>query len=572
MIVEDSSKRLQGRVLLIIVILTGILLVLAAQLISIQALGGGLVPITPEPPLASTPSATEESTKPPTYRSRGNILDRSGYLLATDIYQWEVSVSLNLIEDREQIAQTLAPLLGLSSDEILNEMAEAEMPQYVPLARGIDEATGEKIVDMGLLGVRADPYPRRYYPQGSLAAHVLGFVTLDSRSFYGVEEFYQEFLTGLSVLRHVEYSDVALPSYFYPFVPSPVGRDLILTLDARIQYLVERELQQAVAEYEAQGGTVIVLDPKTGDVLAMANEPHFDPNYYNNCDLAWWLNQAIGRIFEPGSVVKVLTLAAGLDSKAITLDQTFVDKGSLEVGGYTIQNSDRRAHGVVTLTDILAKSLNVGAAQVSLAMGPDVFYQYLHRFGFGRVTEIDLAREVSGRLKTPDDPEWSLSDLAANAYGQGVSVTPIQLITAVSAIANDGVAMHPRVVRMMVDQGKIIPLHPRPYPRAISVETARAMRSLMAEATARGIDEDLVPGYKVAGKTGTAQIPTRSGYSDEVITSYVAFLPADDPQAIVLVTLYQPARATWASEVAVPVFQRIATKLVRLLEIPPDQP
>ncbi len=220
---------------------------------------------------------------------------------------------------------------------------------------------------------------------------------------------------------------------------------------------------------------------------------------------------------------------------------------------------------------ILAQALNVGAAQVSLKLGPEAFYRYLRDFGIGRVTEVDLAGESAGIVKNPNSPLWSESDLATNAYGQGLAVTPLQLATAIAAIANDGVVMKPHLVRATVDRGRPIPIRPKAQQRAISAETARAMRQLMRDATARGIDADLVPGYQVAGKTGTAQVPTSTGYSEDMtIATYVAFLPADDPRVVVLVKLDRPTRSTWAAEVTVPVFQRIAVELVRLLDIPPD--
>ncbi len=562
MVTEDSPSCSQRRILAVAAGLTGLLLVLILQLVRWHVLEHDTIP-------AALPPRISEN---PPYPARGNILDRHGQLIATDVFRWDVGVSPGVVKDKEQLARDLAPLLGQSVEDIQKKLTVGPEVQYVPLAADLDQAAGEQIAALKRFGVRAEPHPRRYYPQGELAARVLGFVNLEGKAFYGVEAFYQEFLTGASTLRNVQTSDEPLPATFAPYIPSPIGRDLILTLDLGIQYLVEAELERALEYYGAQAGTVIVLDPKTGEILAMANEPGFDPNRLYEDERTRWANNAISLQYEPGSVVKVITLAAGLDSEAITLNQMFKDPGVLEVGGREIHNSDRRAHGDITLTDILAYSLNVGAAQVSLAMGTDTFYRYLYRFGFGRVTEVDLAGELPGTVKDPNSAEWSESDLATNAYGQGVAVTPLQLITAISFIANDGVAIRPHIVRQMVDHGRVIPVRPRFYQRAIRVETAQQMKKLMVDATARGIDAALVPGYKVAGKTGTAQIPTSSGYREDIsIATYVAFLPADDPRVIVLVKLDRPTRSVWASEVAVPVFQRIASELVRMLDIPPDE-
>ncbi len=562
MVNEGLSFRFQRRLAAVAASLSLLLALLVLQLVRWHVL------VHPDTIPAPVPIARSDP-----YRARGNIVDRHGQLLATDVFRWDIGVSPDVLrdEDQEKLAHELAPLLKRSADELLAEMRAHPQARYVRLASAVDQEVGEQIANLGRFGLIAEPRPRRYYPQNELAAHLLGFVNVEGKAFYGIEEFYQEFLTNASTLYDSQAGDEALPADFSSFIPSPVGRDLILTLDSGIQYLVQTELRHAIEYYGAQAGTIIVLDPRTGEILAAASEPTFDPNRYYEGDQKNWANSAISLAYEPGSVVKAVTLAAGLDAQAITLTETFRDTGRLEVGGYEIRNSDRRAHGIVTLTDILAQSLNVGAAQVSLKLGPEAFYRYLRDFGFGRVTEVDLAGESAGIVKNPNSPLWSESDLATNAYGQGLAVTPLQLATAIAAIANDGVVMKPHLVRATVDRGRPIPIRPKAQQRAISAETARAMRQLMRDATARGIDADLVPGYQVAGKTGTAQVPTSTGYSEDMtIATYVAFLPADDPRVVVLVKLDRPTRSTWAAEVTVPVFQRIAVELVRLLDIPPD--
>jgi cell division protein FtsI/penicillin-binding protein 2 len=560
-VVGNLPQRFQRRLLAVALLLILLLFLLVLQLVRWHAL--------PHPGILS--AAAAQPYTPQTYVARGNIVDRHGNLLATDVYRWTVGISPSVVVDKEKVAQELAPLLKQSVVDLLGKMTANPDAQYVILASDVDESIGEQINDLHRFGVSAEPHPRRYYPQGSLGAHVVGFVNAEGQAYYGVEEFYQEFLTGASTLRNAPSGSEALPDAFAAYVPSPAGRDLVLTLDAGIQYLVEAQLKHALSYYGAQAGTIIVLDPKTGEILASASQPDFDPNRYFDGAGKGWANGAISLPYEPGSVVKVVTMAAGLDAGAITMDQRFIDSGLLEVGGYEIRNSDRLAHGSVTLTDILAQSLNVGAAEISLQMGKGIFYDYLQRFGFGQVTEIDLAGELPGLVKDPNSAVWSQSDLATNAYGQGLTVTPLQLIAAVAAIANDGVSIRPHLVSKMVESGRVISVRPRPNPRAIKVETARALRQIMADATTRGIDANLVPGYRVAGKTGTAQVPTSTGYSEDMtIATYVAFLPADDPRVVVLVKLDHPTRSQWASEVTVPVFQSVATELVRLLDIPPD--
>lgn len=562
MVNEGLSFRFQRRLAAVAASLSLLLALLVLQLVRWHVLA--------HPDTIPVPVSVDRGEP---YRTRGNIVDRHGQLLATDVYRWNIGVSPDVLTGAaaEKLAQELAPLLKQPEDELLAKIRAQPQASYVLLAPAIDQKVGEQIASRRFFGVIAEARPRRYYPQNELAAHLLGFVNVEGKAFYGVEEFYQEFLTNTSTLYDSQVGDDTLPAGFSPFIPSPVGRDLILTIDSGIQYLVQTELRRAIEYYGAQAGTIIVLDPRTGEILAAASEPTFDPNRYYEGDDKSWANSAISLAYEPGSVVKVVTLAAGLDAQVITLDETFRDNGRLEVGGHEILNSDRRAHGIVTLTDILAQSLNVGAAQVSLKLGPEVFYRYLRNFGFGQVTEVDLAGEVAGIVKDPNSSVWSESDLATNAYGQGLTATPLQLVAAVAAIANDGVLMKPHLVHATVDHGRLIPIRPRARQRAISAETARAMRQLMRDATARGIGADLVPGYQVAGKTGTAQVPTLTGYSeDTTIATYVAFLPADDPRIVVLVRLDRPTRSTWAAEVTVPVFQRIAVELVRLLDIPPD--
>ncbi|GAB4560507.1 MAG: penicillin-binding protein 2 [Anaerolineae bacterium] len=563
MAIQQLAPHLRWRVYVVAAGLLGLLIILALQLLRWQLLGRDAV-------LAAAP---QQMAQEAVLLSRGNILDRHGVLLATDVYRWDIGVSPNILSDENEqaIAEILAEHLDLNKEEILAAIKAAPEAKYVPLASQVDQATGEQINAIATPGLKAEPRPMRYYPQKGMAAHVLGFVNLEGRGYYGLEEFYEEFLTGHTVMRNVHVDATPLPEAFSRFIPSPAGRDLILTIDAGIQYTIERELARAIDAYGAKSGTIIVMDPKTGAILGLANLPRFDNNRYYEAPPSAWPNAAISQPYEPGSVVKALTVAAGLDSGIIAPDETFEDEGVIKIGEYEIKNSDRRGHGMVTLEDILAMSLNVGAAKISLKMGPEPFYHYLRQFGFGQVTEVDLAGELPGLVKDPNSAVWGLSDLATNAYGQGISVTPLQLIRAVAAIANDGFLVRPYVVQKMVDQGAAISRQPEPRQRAISPETARAVRDLMARATARSFDGDLVPGYKVAGKTGTAQVATESGYRDDaIIATYVAFLPADDPQVIMLVKIDEPTRSQWANEVAVPVFQNVARELVRLLDIPPD--
>ncbi|MBN8618803.1 MAG: penicillin-binding protein 2, partial [Anaerolineae bacterium] len=347
---------------------------------------------------------------------------------------------------------------------------------------------------------------------------------------------------------------------------------IYLTIDRDIQYLIESELSLALSSTGAESGTIIVMDPRTGDILGMTNAPSYDPNDPQSVRDTVWNNPAISQQYEPGSVMKVLTVAAALDMGTISPNWTYNDQGVLETAGVRVFNWDRQAHGIVDTTGILVQSLNVGAATISLQMGPIDFYKYMSKFGFARLTGVNLQGEASGTLYVPGDSNWSESNLLTNSYGQGVAVTPLQMITAVSAIANDGLMMQPNVINRIVTDGQVNVSQPIALGRPISAETARIVRDMMVAVVQNGLDEDAsLPGYTIAGKTGTSEIPTPVGYrSDAWIMSFIGFLPADDPEVIVLIKLDEPTTGRWASQVVAPIFRRVAERLVVLMEIPND--
>ena len=345
----------------------------------------------------------------------------------------------------------------------------------------------------------------------------------------------------------------------------------MLTIDRTVQYFVERELADAVLRYQAESGTVVVLDPKTGAVLAMASWPTYDPNHFVEADPKLFPDPAVSEQYEPGSVFKVITLAAGLDSGVITPDTTIYDGGVIEVGGRTIYNWDRQPHGTVNMTTVLAKSLNVGASQVAVMLGKERFYTYVRRFGFGRITEVDLDSEGPGTLKIPGDPDWHESDLGTNSFGQGIAVTPLQMAVAVAAIANDGLLMKPYVVQQIIEDDQVRSVQPTVVRRAVLAPTAHTLTQMMTVAVEQEIPLAQVPGYRVAGKTGTAQIPVPGGYHPTLtVASFVGYLPADDPAFVILVVIHKPQTSPWGSQVAAPVFARIARQLVNLFDVPPD--
>jgi cell division protein FtsI/penicillin-binding protein 2 len=318
------------------------------------------------------------------------------------------------------------------------------------------------------------------------------------------------------------------------------------------------------------------MNPRNGEILAMAAAPGFNPNQYAELaksDPKRFVNQAVSDNYEPGSTFKIFTLAAALDLGLVTPQTTYEDTAFIEIGGHPIWNWDRAGHGVVDMIEMMARSLNVGAATLAMQIGQKDFYRYVRAFGIGRPTGIDLQAEASGQLRTRDtDPsDWSEADLGTNSFGQGVSSTPIQMITAVAAVANDGVLVQPHVVKKIVEGARDITAKTVQLGRPISAQTAHTLTDILIEAVNREVPFARVAGYHIAGKTGTAQIPIPGGYDDPwTIASFVGYGPAYDPQLIIWVKLDRPTTSPYGSETAAPIFQRIATRLFAMLDIKPD--
>jgi len=499
--------------------------------------------------------------------ARGFIYDRNGEPLAVNTLEYRIGASPNLISDPRTAAQELAAAIGLSELEVYEQLTSDAV--WVNLAPRVNAEIGQRVNALDIYGVRTETIPRRSYPQGTLAAQVVGFVAGDLQGYYGIEGYYQGVLAGAS--REREISNI-------PFAVSQLdlredrGQDIVLTIDRDVQFVVEQELQRAITETASIRGTILVMNPRNGDILAMASYPSYDPNaFYDVADAEQLVNPAISNEWEPGSIFKVLTVASAIERGTISPQWSYNDQGVYTFGGVDVYNWDGAAHGVVDVTQILVQSLDVGAAQIAVGMGSNDFYSMMNSFGIGRLTGVDMQGEAFGTLAVPGDPNWSESELAINSFGQSIAVTPIQMLSAIGAIANDGLMMQPHVVDRIIEGENVIPSQPSALGRPISAETAQTVSDMMVAVVRDGLDGAAsVDGYTVAGKTGTAQIPTPIGYKSGVsIVSFVGFLPADDPQLIILVKLDEPAEY-WGSRVAAPVFQRVAERLVILLEIPTD--
>ncbi len=497
---------------------------------------------------------------------RGVIYDRNGAILAVDRWDYRVAISPSILSDPEALADSLAPILQIPRGQLLYDMESPYM--YVVLAARVTSEVADAIREIEYADeVQLDPLPRRFYPQDQLMCHVLGYVSYENQGGAGVEGEYQQQLAGEEASDTVPLS----PLREQKSVIAREGSDLVLTIDRSVQYLVEQHLKQALAEHGAVSGSIIVMDPRTGALLAMAAEPCYSPNDVLHIPEGATFNPLISAAYEPGSVIKLITMAAALDSGTVTPETTYNDTGAIEVGGHISYNWDRGAHGVVDMTTLLARSLNVGAATIATWMGPTTFYDYFHRFGFGHKTNIDIMSEADGFMPLPGSGDWSEDRLATNAYGQGLNVTPLQMISSVSALANHGLLMQPYVVAEVRDEFGVHPHEPVPAGQIVSQATAAQMTAMATIAVQQEVPEALIDGYTVAGKTGTAQIAEPFGYHPtDVIGSFIGWLPADDPQIIVFVKLDRPTSAQWGSMTAAPVFAKLAKELVVMLDIPPD--
>jgi cell division protein FtsI (penicillin-binding protein 3) len=508
--------------------------------------------------------------------ARGDILDALGLVLAMNSVRWDISVSPSLVADPEQLAEQLSEALDQPRDEIAAVLAMTDTV-WLPLAQGVDQQVGERLFALHASGLICEPRSIRVYPDGSLLAHTLGIVTMVGDGFHGVEGYYNQALKGSVGKEEIEHDSSGAPLPIPPLGQNPPrkGVSVVLTLDSNIQYIVQQELLHALDEYDAESGTVIVMDPRTGAILANFSYPTYDPNDFASTDLGLILDPAVSKMWEPGSVFKIVTWAIGLDTGTISPGTTFYDDGTMEVGGRVIENWDRQGHGLVTMTDGLAQSLNTVAAFISTSVGKDQFYTYLRRFGFGSLTNVDLAVEGPGMVKEPGDSNWFPSDLGTNSFGQGIAVTPIQMIAAAAAVANRGVLMKPYIVQQYITEEagapRVINVEPTIVRHAITEETALTLTGMLEEAITQEASKAVVPGYHIAGKTGTAQVPTAYGYDPEdTIASFIGYAPADDPRFIVLIKLDKPQESPWGTQTAAPTFQAIAERLFVYMHIPPD--
>jgi len=507
--------------------------------------------------------------------NRGAIYDRRGKVLAMNMEVPSVFGVPASLENPSGTARDLARVLRVRADEIEKKLRQER--NFVWIARKVDPEQGRRLERLSLEGIGTVMEGRRFYPKGPLLSHVLGFAGMDGQGLEGVERRYEPYLRGEKrniVLQRDALGRTVFPKGLTEQGPSS-GHNLTLTIDEIIQYIAEKELDDAVTAAQAKGGVVIVMEPKTGAVLAMAMTPRFDPNAVRGLVPDRWRNRVVTDAYEPGSTMKIFLAAAALEERAMKpTSMIYAENGQMTVAGTVIHDHDKSKW--ITFAQAIQRSSNVAAAKTAMVLGEERLFRYLRAFGFGERTEIDLPGEVAGLVKEPR--EWGRRTLASVAMGQEIGVTALQLATAVSAVANGGWLMRPYVVSEVRDgSGQLIAqVTPQVRRRPITAETAQTLGTILEGAVTAGTgSKAAVAGYRVAGKTGTAQKidPETGAYSPALsVASFAGYVPAEDPRLTIVVIIDEPQGDAWGGVVAAPVFRRIAEQALPYLGVSSQDP
>lgn len=499
---------------------------------------------------------------------RGVVCDRRGRELAVNLELESLYVDPLEVESPEESASRVSALTGRPEKAVLNKFSGSG--RFVWVERKLDPAVAQRVREAKISGIGFVPDAKRYYPKDNLAAHILGFVDVDNRGMEGVELKYNDQLRGHG--GTVVFSRDARGRKLSKGVEmESKGRNVLLTIDEGLQYMVEAELEKALGQWQASAATAIMMEPSTGEVLALANLPSYNPNRPGGSGPNERRNRAITDCYEPGSTFKIIVGTAAIEEGIVSLDTPFdCSRGAIEVGGRAIHDAHR--HGVLPFREVIQKSSNVGSVMIGMRLGKEKIHQYAKAFGFGEKTGIDLPGEVSGWIRQPG--QWSGTSLGAVSIGQEVAVTPLQVLRAYSSIANGGFLVKPRVVSKITDpEGRIVWESGPEARRVISAGTAATFREILKTVTEEGgtAKSAAVEGNFVAGKTGTAQVidPRTKRYSREkYVSSFVGFVPADRPRIAMIVVIYEPRGQIYGGVVAAPVFKKIAENALSYLDVP----
>jgi len=501
---------------------------------------------------------------------RGNIYDRNYKKLAVNINVQSLFAIPPKVENPQETAQKLSSILNLKAKDVLEKLNQKK--SFVWIKRKLSETEVTEIKKLNLEGFDFLDEGKRYYPKNYLASNLMGFVGIDNQGLEGLESFFDKELKGLPGLVILERDAIGgkVPLSIKEPTAHKDGHSIVLTIDEVIQYITEEALDKAFQKSKAKAGIAIVVAPKTGEILAMAVKPSYDPNYFDQYSRDLWRNRAITDAYEPGSTFKVITIATALEESVCSLNDRFFCEGTTKYNGVVFH--DIYKHGSQDLTDIVKNSCNIGVIQTGTKLEEKVFEKSIRRFGFGILTEINLPGEINGLVRSTKD--WSRISLASLSIGQEISVTPIQLIMAVSAIANRGTLMKPMIVKEVIDsaQNKIKTFKPKPVRQVVSVATALTMSKILEQVVSDGTGTSAkLAGYQAAGKTGTAQkfdFSTGKYSKDKYTSSFVGYAPSDNPKISILIMLDEPQGSYYGGTVAAPVFQEIASKVLPYLSVP----
>ncbi len=498
-------------------------------------------------------------------------------LVATNVSKNIVYVVPKEIEDKQNVANKLALALQMEFADVVNRINNGT-DNYAVIKKQIDEDVSKTITNLDLQGVYLEPETVRFYPEDTLASHVLGFLGFKENARvgqYGIEGRFEKGLAGTIGTEGIE---KGLAGTWITFAtrnltPARDGDDILLTIDPAIQFKAQEVLKKTIEQHQATAGSVIIVNPKTGAIMALANFPDFNPNTYNIVpDISYYSNRVLAEDYEPGSIFKPLVMAAAINENKVSPETTYEDTGEVQLDDFKIKNSDGQAHGQQTMIQVLSESLNTGMVFVEQQLGHETFRKYVQNFGFGKITNIELPGEVRGNL----DNLQKKGDVffGTAAFGQGITVTPMQMIQSFTAIANGGKMMQPYVVNKVIHPGgSEEETKPNRIAQVIDSDTAATVSAMMVDVVENGHGKRAaVPGYYIAGKTGTAQVPyqDRVGYDpSKSIGSFVGFGPVDNPAFLMLVRIDNPSDVKFAETTAAPAFGEIASFILNYLQIPP---
>lgn len=512
--------------------------------------------------------STESLVLPP---KRGEILFSDNFPIATNNINYLTYANPKLIENIPSYANNLAPIFGYDSASI---SARLNQDLYWVRLGVFDHKTKEKIEDLDLEGLGFQIETSRFYPEASMAAHLVGFLGKnekgENQGYLGLEGYYDRQLQGKAGKLYVVKDALGNPIVTDVREERKVdGRTLVTSIDRTVQYIADESLKTGVERYEAEGGSIVVMDPNDGRVLAMSSVPKFDPQKYYEFDGKTYQNPVVSSLYEPGSTLKVLVMAAALNEGLVRADtKCNICSSPIQMSGFTIKTWNNEYHPNTTMTEVIQNSDNTGMVFVGQKLGIDKMHYYLSEYGFGEMTGIDLQAEVSGSIRRKS--EWLPIDLATASFGQGISVTPIQLLTAVSSIANGGYLVKPSIVQKIIeDDGKEIQVTSSSKRKVLSNNASEVTKWIMVNAVENGDSRWVTLGdIPVAGKTGTAQIPVEGRYDpNQTIASFVGFFPADDPKIAMLVLVDRPKTSIYGSETAAPIFFSAARDIVQYYNI-----